>query len=257
MTPYFDDGQVTIYCAETLSTLRSLLHPCELLFDLVMADPPYGETSLMWDSWQPEFPAVARNLIGRGGSMWCFGSLRLFLNRAADFWPWKLAQEVVWEKQNGSGLHADRFRRVHELVAQFYAADESWGEVYKSPQFTMDATARTVRRKALPPQHQGARGPSHYVSQDGGPRLQRSVIQFRNCHGSALHPTQKPEGLVRTLMRYSLRPYGSVLVPYMGSGTDVVVARELNARVVAIEGDEKYCELAVKRLQQAVLPLAV
>lgn len=253
MEPYYDRDGITIYCGETLLTLCAL----DERFDLVMADPPYGETSLQWDRWQPDFPGAVRALLNSGGSMWCFGSTRLFHERAADFAGWKLAQDVVWEKQNGSGLHADRFRRVHEIVAHFYPKGGQWSDVYTSPQFSMDATARTVRRKALPPQHQGARGPSHYVSQDGGPRLMRSVLQFRNCHGNALHPTQKPEGLVRTLMRYALKPGGTVLVPYMGSGTDVVIARELGAQVVAVEGQERYCEAAVRRLQQSVLPLEI
>lgn len=260
MTPYYSDSQVTIVNAETLSMLATMLSESggAGAFDLIMADPPYGETSIQWDRWQPEFPNFVRPHIKEGGSMWCFGSLRMFMENAIDFRDWKMSQEIVWEKQNGTGFFNDRFRRVHELVAHFYARNHTWASVYKNPQFTMDATKRTVRRKGMAAHWQGERGPSSYVSQDGGPRLMRSVLQFKNMHGIAEHPTQKPEGLVRTLMRYSLPPGGAVLIPYMGSGTDVVVARELGAsRIVAIEGREDFCEIAVRRLQQAVLPLEI
>jgi site-specific DNA-methyltransferase (adenine-specific) len=66
-------------------------------------------------------------------------------------------------------FHADRFKRVHELVAQFYRADVPWSAVYNDVQTSPDATARTVRRKMRPP-HTGHIDAGHYVSEDGGPR---------------------------------------------------------------------------------------
>ncbi|MCO4245795.1 site-specific DNA-methyltransferase, partial [Acidovorax facilis] len=52
--------------------------------------------------------------------MWCFGSTRMFMERAADFEGWHLSQDIVWEKHNGSNAFADRFRRIHELALHFY-----------------------------------------------------------------------------------------------------------------------------------------
>ena len=79
--------------------------------------------------------------------MWVFGSLRSFMATADRFADagLRLAQEIVWEKQNGSGFHADRFKRVHELAVQFYPAETPWRDVYNDVQTTPDATARTVR----------------------------------------------------------------------------------------------------------------
>src|SRR4051794_29843617 len=91
----------------------------EILGDLAptvaIADPPYGETSLEWDRWVDGWPDLVR-----GDSMWCFGSMRMFLERGAEFAGWKLSQDLVWEKHNGSGFHADRFKRVHENVLHWY-----------------------------------------------------------------------------------------------------------------------------------------
>src|SRR5207244_1510795 len=99
-------------------------------------------------------------------------------------------QDIVWEKHNGSNAFDDRFRRVHELVVQFYRKDTKWENVYKCPLYSADATARTVRRKAHP-QQWGDIGGRVYESHDGGPRLLRSVLCCRSEHGRALHPTQK------------------------------------------------------------------
>lgn len=253
MKPYYERGGITIYhgdCREVLPTLP------EHFADLVIADPPYGDTSLEWDTrvlnWLPDM----RLALFPSGSLWCFGSLRMFLAEGRSFEEAGLryAQDLVWEKHNGSSFHADRFKRVHEIVAQFYRAGARWAEVYKSPLYTHDATARTVRRKTRPP-HTGHIEASYYTSEDGGPRLQRSVINVRSCHGYAEHPTQKPVELVAKLIKYSCPPGGVVLSPFMGSGTDLVAARLLGRGAIGIEIEERYCEIAARRLAQDVLPL--
>jgi site-specific DNA-methyltransferase (adenine-specific) len=155
----------------------------------------------------------------------------------------------VWEKHNGSSFHADRFKRVHEHILQFYPARSKWAEVYKQPVMTSDARTRTVRRKQRPP-HLGQINGGYYVSQDGGPRLMRSVIYARSCHGYAVHPTQKPVEIIAPLIEYSCPPDGLILDPFMGSGSTLVAARLSGRRAIGIELDERYCELAVKRLRQ-------
>jgi site-specific DNA-methyltransferase (adenine-specific) len=97
----------------------------------------------------------------------------------------------------------------------------------------------------------------HYVSQDGGPRLMRSVLAVRSCHGYAEHPTQKPIDLLTPLIEYSCPPGGLVLDPFMGSGSTLVAARQSGRRAIGIEIARGDCETAVARLAQQVLPLEV
>lgn len=185
--------------------------------------------------------------------VWCFGSLRFWLEHGAEFAGWTYAQDVVWEKHNGSGLQADRFRRVHEFVVHWYRG--RWEELRHETPTTSDATARAVRRKALPPQHQGARGPSHYLSEDGGPRLMRSVQYVRSSHGSAINPTQKPLGIIRPLIEYSVAPGGLVLDPFAGSCSTLLAARETGRRAIGIELRRDQCDSAIERLAQTSLVL--
>lgn len=247
-TPSYQADGITLYQGDC----RAILPRLDLAAaDVVITDPPYGETSLAWDlpvdGWL--------GLLRPARNLWCFGSLSFFLDHAAGFRAagWRHAQEVVWEKHNGSNFHADRFRRVHELVVQFYRG--RWAELWKAPVTTPDAARRVVRRKARPPHHTGAIDAHTYTSVDGGPRLQRSVIRVRSCHGTAVHPTQKPLGIVTPLLAYSCPPGGLVLDPFTGSGTTLLAARLLGCCAIGIEREARYCELAVRRLAQGVLDL--
>jgi site-specific DNA-methyltransferase (adenine-specific) len=228
-------------CREVLRTL-----PAESV-DACVADPPYGETKLDWDRWVDGWLPEVQRVLKPSGSLWCFGSLRFFFERAKDFADWVLVQDVVWEKHNGSNNASDRFKRVHELAVQFRPADRPWEGVYRDPQTTPDAVARQVRRKRRPP-HWGNIGEGHYTSEDGGPRLMRSVIYARSCHGYAIHPTQKPVPVLEPLVRYSCPPGGLVLDPFAGSGAAGVAAVRSGRAFVGVELDGAMAEKARARL---------
>lgn len=247
--PYYDKDGITLYCGDVRELLPSI--DCSAV-DVVIGDPPYGETSLAWDRWPERWIAAVGDAIRPTATLWCFGTMRMFLDRINDFTFWKLAQDVIWEKHNGSGFHVDRFRRVHEQICHFYRAETAWADIYKNPQFTHDAQARVVRKKQKPAQWHGATGSTTYTSIDGGPRRMRSVLHFRSEHGRAMNETQKPENLVEVIVDYSCPPGGMILSPFAGSGTDLLVAKKSGRRAIGFEVREDQCAVAVKRLRQGV-----
>ncbi len=238
MRPFYQHDGITIYHGDCRVILPTL--PVASI-DVVLADPPYGDTSLDWDVRDLAWLDGSEPLLRPSGSVWCFGSMRSFLAQShALAASWTLAQDVVWEKHNGSGFAADRFKRVHEHVIQLYRRTTPWSSIYKSPVTTNDNVARQVRRKRRPP-HLGSSTTSEYVSNDGGPRLMRSVIYARSCHGVALHPTQKPIDVLIPLLSYSCPPGGVVLDHTMGSGSTLVAAKRLWLRAIGIELCEQDC----------------
>ncbi len=100
-------------------------------------------------------------------------------------------------------------------------------------------------------------GPSDeeiYVLGDGfhGKRTGTVLRSNRVGAAQAQHPTQKPEWLMVRLIKAC--PPGIVLDPFMGSGTTLVAAKLEGRSAIGIEIEERYCEIAAKRLAQEVLP---
>jgi DNA modification methylase len=72
-----------------------------------------------------------------------------------------------------------------------------------------------------------------------------------------VHPTQKPVALFHRIITEHTQPGDLILDPYMGSGPVARAAADLGRRYIGIEIEERYCEIAARRLEQSVLPLTV
>lgn len=72
-----------------------------------------------------------------------------------------------------------------------------------------------------------------------------------SVEGAKLHPAQKPVNLMKWCLGF-VPDAQNVADPYMGSGATLVAAKDLGRRAIGIEIEEKYCEIAAKRLSQEV-----
>lgn len=240
--PYFDDGTVTLYMGDC----REVLPELSIRADCVVTDPPYGETSLAWDRWPDGWPALAATVTD---SMWCFGSMRMFLDRRDDFADWRMSQDVVWEKRNGTGFANDRFKRVHEIAIHWYRG--GWGKIrHAAPRVAYTGPDKHARARDSRTPHTGTIGAHLY--EDDGTRLMRSVLEAKSVRGG-LHPTEKPLGILSPLISYACPPGGLVLDLFAGSGSTLDAARAIGRRAVGIEANEAYAEKAARRLSQPLL----
>ena len=239
MSLYYQDDLVTLYHGDFRDHL-SAMHG-----DAIVTDPPYGETSLQWDRWPTDWPSL---LTGSANALWCFGSFRMFMENLDDFGGWKFSHEIVWEKHNGSSFVADKFKRVHELATLWYQG--AWGDLrHEVPRVASTVPDRGfVSASRVETAHTGKITKGAWI--DDGKRLQTTVIKVRSTHFEAVHPTQKPLGIVTPLIEYSVPLGGTVIDPFAGSGTTLVAARNLGRRGVGVEAKEAFCEAAARRLSQ-------
>ena len=66
------------------------------------------------------------------------------------------------------------------------------------------------------------------------------------------HPTVKPIKIIKKLLRLGSQENDLILDPFLGSGTTAVAAESLNRRWIGIEKEQKYCDIAIQRLQNEV-----
>ncbi|MFG3476421.1 DNA-methyltransferase [Streptomyces sp. NPDC047980] len=258
MEPYYSDDQVTLY----LGDMREVLPALGLQADLIVADPPYEETSHDWDRWPEGWLEVAATV---SRSMWCFGGLRMFMRFAPEFTAagWHLSHDIaskddvdlLWEKHNASGPNKDRFRRIHEQAGLFYQGP--WRDVYRDPQRITTGVierGRVINNGAKSISHRGTYANNGWT--DNGTRLMTSVIRARSMHrNGGIHPTEKPVPLLEPLIRYGCPPDGLVVDPFAGSCSTAEAALLAGRRAVVIEGREDHCEAGANRLS-ALLPAA-
>ena len=90
-----------------------------------------------------------------------------------------------------------------------------------------------------------------YTSRGGALRI-KTLNRVELARDGAQHPTQKPLTLITWCLSF-FPEAKTVLDPFMGSGTTLRAAKDLGRRAIGIEIEERYCEIAVKRLAQEVL----
>lgn len=244
MIPYYADDAVTLYHADCREILPSLVA------DVCITDPPYGETSLEWDRWPKGWPGLLFALPATS-SLWCFGSMRMFLEQRDEFAGWKLAQDVIWEKPRGGVAHRDRFVRQHEYVLHWYRGP--WSDVHHEQQRSErpGVDKGSVHRGQTGPAWNGGRQANTWT--DDGTRGLPSILRCQTMRMRGEHPTEKPTGILDPLIAYSCPPGGIVLDLFAGSGSTLDAARCSGRKAIGVEASEAYCEIIARRLQQGSL----
>jgi site-specific DNA-methyltransferase (adenine-specific) len=232
LTPYYQDDLVTLYhqdCAQFLA------ESADNSFDLVVTDPPYAERTHRQAKTnrgrghgvravgfasmdEPTLRELLRHC-GRVSQSWVIATLDYHHAFALDENPpegMRCLRIGVWVKTNPMPqISGDRPGQGWESIAFFHRADRA------------------------------------SCWRGGG----RSSVWTYPVEQGKGHPTAKPLQMVSDWLNLFSQNGDRVLDPFAGSGTTLVAAKNMGRRAIGIELDERYCEVAARRLSQSVLDL--
>jgi site-specific DNA-methyltransferase (adenine-specific) len=227
--PYYDKEGITIYNADC----RDILPHLEPV-DLVLTDPPYeieAHTKRITRA-KMEGRATHKDMIIDFDPI--SEELRTFIvNIKSNGWL------LIFSQVEAVGLYAS-------LANKNWRRGMVWIKPDCAPSFNGDRPAQGFESICAI-----WKGNGRSIWNSCGKR----GVYYANCTDyKHEHQTQKPLKLIYQLIKDFLIG-NTILDPFMGSGTTLVAAKQLGRKCIGIEIEEKYCQIAVDRLRQKVLPL--
>lgn len=240
MEPYFEHSGITIYHGDCISVLPTLPP-----VDLVLTDPPYLQDE------------VGVPIRGRGVA-------KPICDSESVGMPWDYSLDWMELASPCHWIVFGNYRMVGGLTAALEVRHKL-GCIFTWRKPNAPHMARPVprfdcefivwaRHKSASCERMG-----EYTSMViDMPNLQSGCFATERIteadSGKASHPTQKPLKIIRPFIeRLNAQ---TTLDPFMGTGTTLLAAKDLGRRAIGIEIEERYCEIAAKRLQQQVLEFA-
>jgi site-specific DNA-methyltransferase (adenine-specific) len=234
---------------------------------IIIADPPYNigkdfgntsdkqemDTYLQWcDTWISE----CLRILSKNGTMFIYGfseHLALILARI----PYNIHRRwLVWHYTNKNTASKKFWQRSHESILVLWKKEKVFhcDEVREPYTETFLKNAAGKVRKATEGRFSKGEKETIYKAHEKG-ALPRDVIKVAALAGGAGmkervdHPTQKPLELCRKLILSCKQDEGYLFVPFAGSGSECVAAKELKVPFLGTEINEEYVKLCQERLK--------
>ena len=237
----------TITCGDCLEVMRGIP---DKSIDMVLCDLPYGTTACKWDVVIPFEPLWGQyeRIIKDRGAIVLFGSepFSSYL-RMSNIKHYKY--DWVWLKGRGSepALAKLRPQKAHETLSVFTSSGKS-PNYY--PQMIPRDKPKTIKGN-YSNNGLGLLSGAGIIKKEYSARFPLSYMEFRNSGQSVkVHPTQKPVALIEYLIKTYTIEGETVLDNCMGSGSTGVACINTNRNFIGIEKDDKYFDIAKKRIEE-------
>ncbi|MCD8071137.1 MAG: site-specific DNA-methyltransferase [Akkermansiaceae bacterium] len=231
--------------------------------DAIITDPPYGATDCAWDhapDWREYWPLMARAL-KPSGVVIIFNQfpplLDLFPSAPKSF-PFR--HELIWFKNVPVGmLNAGRVPlRQHENILVFAGPRYTFNpQTVYVPGAAPIEGGRRKRGDKIADVYHGMRHKSYYSKERAaGERCMSDVIRASRDE-TAFHPTQKPQQLMRLLVRAYTNAGDLVLDPFAGSGSTLLAAMAERRNAAGSELNGAYVQTIRNRIAAETLPFQI
>ena len=226
--------------------------------DMILADLPYGTTACKWDSIIPFEPLWEQyeRVIKDNGAIVLTAS-QPFTSALVMSNPKMFRYQWYWNKNRPTGFANAKkqpLRNVEDVVV-FYKKIPTYNpqgliEINRTVRNSKSAGGETLRSNIEDSSGKGSLRTSGHSYVQKYTNYPRQAL-YINSESKTVHPTQKPVALFEYLIKTYTNEGETVLDNVMGSGTTGVACLNTNRSFIGIELDDKYFEIAKKRINEA------
>ena len=228
--------------------------------DLLIADPPYNldkdfhgsrfsrMDDAVYEAYTGQWLDAALPCLKPNGSVYvcCDWRSSAVIGRVLES-RLHVRNRITWQREKGRGAKKNWKNSMEDIWFATVSED-----------YSFDADAVRQRRRVLAPYRDKGQPKDWQETKDG--RFRDTApsnfwddisIPYWSMPENTAHPTQKPEKLMAKLILASCPKGGTVLDPFLGSGSSAVTAKKLGRHFVGIEQNPRYCVWCEKRLELA------
>jgi site-specific DNA-methyltransferase (adenine-specific) len=233
---------------------------------IIIADPPYNigkdfgnnsdkQSVSEYLEWCDKWIKDCIRILKPNGTMFIYGfseTLALILSRV----PEEINRRwIIWHYTNKNVPSLQFWQRSHESIIVLWKTEKVFNRDEIREPYTEEFLNGSAGKKRTSTKGRFSNGQktTTYTAHTSG-ALPRDVIKIPALAGGAgakervQHPTQKPLALCEKLLKSCMQKDGLVLIPFAGSGSECVAAKNLNLPFIGIEINPDYIELIKSRL---------
>ena len=254
--PYFENENCMIFCIDCLQAMHYF--PKDLVH-LTVTSPPYNigkeyeQVKPLNDylSWSGQWIKEVHRVTRPNGAFWLnIGYISVDNKGKAvplayflwDKTPFYLIQEIIWNY--GAGVAGKTFFSPRNEKLLWYVKDKN--------NYTFNLDEIRDPNVKYPNQKKNGKLKCNPLGKNPTDVWQIAKVtsgRNRSSKERTSHPAQFPEQLIKRIIKGASNNNDIIMDPFLGSGTTAVVALEQGRKFVGFEVEEKYCQLAVERIQ--------
>jgi len=246
--------QDTIKVADSINEMKLLPNDC---VDLIIADPPYNlnkdfgqwkerEKEDIWLNWSKQWLDECKRILKPSGNIFVYGIHRHLCWIQCYMYEIGLNynRQIIWYYENGFTGYKNSLAAHYEPLLWFSKGKKYTYHTIREPYKSTERLKHKITKngKTWTPHPEG--------------RMAGDVWRFPVLAGKRFkdekvnHPTQKPLSISLRIVKHFSNPNDTVFIPFVGSGTECVAAKQLGRHYFGYDLNKEYITIAQNRLSQ-------
>lgn len=226
--------------------------------DLVIADPPYnlgkdfGNNSDKWDNvgewveWSKKWIQECHRILKPTGSIFIYGIHHYICYIQCSLYELGMnyGRMFIWHYENGWSMYTKSPAATYEPLLWFTKSGNYTYHTIREPYKSEERLKHKIIKngKIWHPNPDGKRGGDVWkIPTLAGKRFENEKVN---------HPTQKPLAISEKIINHFSNKGDLIVVPFVGSGSEVVAAKKLQRKFIGMEINNDYVKIAEKRLNE-------